>query len=199
MCGSSLGWMTVALALLVAEDDLFEDLPPRSAQPPVTAEKTLPAPIDAGEDISATATERDTLQTLAQLMERSQQALAARRVGGDTRKVQQEIVQQLERLLAEQNVSGKSSRPAGGDGAAAAPPRRTTAAGVAETATPAGQQPAGPRSPADRATLVEQAWGHLPPQVRAALQQAGQEQFLPRYELLIEDYYRRLVAAEDTP
>jgi hypothetical protein len=43
--------------------------------------------------------------------------------------------------------------------------------------------------------LLKAVWGHLPERVRQEVQNASVEQFLPKYEKLIEDYYKRL--AED--
>ncbi len=44
--------------------------------------------------------------------------------------------------------------------------------------------------------LLKQVWGHLPPQVRQQLMNASVEEFLPKYEKLIEDYYKRLAESE---
>jgi len=43
--------------------------------------------------------------------------------------------------------------------------------------------------------LLSRIWGHLPDKLRDQMQASLSEQFLPKYEQLIEDYYRRL--AED--
>jgi hypothetical protein len=44
-------------------------------------------------------------------------------------------------------------------------------------------------------SFIKKTWGHLPPQFRQSVLNAGNEKFLPKYEMLIEQYYRRL--AED--
>ena len=43
--------------------------------------------------------------------------------------------------------------------------------------------------------LLRRHWGHLPAKLREQMQSSLKEQFLPKYERVIEDYYRRL--AED--
>lgn len=43
-----------------------------------------------------------------------------------------------------------------------------------------------------RPDLTKEVWGELPPQVREQLLNALPEKFLPAYETLIEEYYRRL-------
>ena len=44
----------------------------------------------------------------------------------------------------------------------------------------------------DLEALVKQVWGHLPDKVRDQMQNASVESFLPKYEKLIEEYYKRL-------
>jgi hypothetical protein len=43
-----------------------------------------------------------------------------------------------------------------------------------------------------REVLVKKAWGHLPPRLREQLINTPLDRFLPEYEQLIEDYFRRL-------
>jgi hypothetical protein len=40
--------------------------------------------------------------------------------------------------------------------------------------------------------LLRQVWGHLPPKIRDQMQSGLIEEFLPKYERLIEEYYSRL-------
>ena len=42
---------------------------------------------------------------------------------------------------------------------------------------------------------MKDTWGHLPPRDREQMLQNTPDKFLPKYELLIEQYYKRL--AED--
>jgi hypothetical protein len=43
-----------------------------------------------------------------------------------------------------------------------------------------------------RAQLIKDVWGHLPPHVRDAMQNAFGEKYLPRYEDLVKKYYEAL-------
>ncbi len=43
-----------------------------------------------------------------------------------------------------------------------------------------------------RAQLVKDVWGHLPPHLREAMQNAFGEKYLPRYEDLVKKYYEAL-------
>jgi hypothetical protein len=45
--------------------------------------------------------------------------------------------------------------------------------------------------------LLRRFWGHLPDKLRDQMQASLSEQFLPKYERLIEEYYKRL--AEERP
>jgi len=48
-----------------------------------------------------------------------------------------------------------------------------------------------------RRELMRRLWGHLPEKVREQMLNAPVEQFLPKYEKLIENYFRRL--SEERP
>jgi hypothetical protein len=45
--------------------------------------------------------------------------------------------------------------------------------------------------------MIEEIWGHLPGRAREQMQNAQVEGFLPEYELLIEEYFKRLAEGED--
>jgi hypothetical protein len=45
--------------------------------------------------------------------------------------------------------------------------------------------------------LIKDLWGELPPNVREQMMQNPTEQFVPQYESMIEEYYRRL--SEENP
>jgi len=49
---------------------------------------------------------------------------------------------------------------------------------------------------AEMQELMKQLWGELPPHAKEQMLQSPPEEFLPRYELLIEKYFRRLSEEE---
>jgi hypothetical protein len=51
--------------------------------------------------------------------------------------------------------------------------------------------------PAEMRNLIKDLWGELPPNVREQMMQNPSEQFVPQYETMIEEYYRRL--SEEKP
>ena len=82
----------------------------------------------------------------------------------------------------------KGSKPGGakaGQKAGRAPTGTSRAGGRQTPGTVSAQQ------------LLGEVWGHLPPRAQARLMQWSDEQFLPKYEPLIEQYFRRL--AEEPP
>jgi hypothetical protein len=46
--------------------------------------------------------------------------------------------------------------------------------------------------PAEMQNLIKDLWGELPPNIREQMMQNPTEQFVPQYESMIEEYYRRL-------
>jgi hypothetical protein len=50
---------------------------------------------------------------------------------------------------------------------------------------------------ADREAIVKDLWGHLPPHAREQMLQSYSPEFLPKYELEIEKYFRRLAEEAD--
>jgi hypothetical protein len=79
-------------------------------------------------------------------------------------------------------VASKPGRPAGSKG--------TTAA--EDSTTRLNQGAAAAVDMAEMQELLKDLWGHLPERVREQLLQAPTDEFLPKYELEIEKYFRRL-------
>ena len=48
-------------------------------------------------------------------------------------------------------------------------------------------------------SLVKKIWGELPDTTREQMLEPLVEEFLPKYELLIEEYFRRLAAEQEDP
>jgi hypothetical protein len=179
-------------------DDLFDGLPRAE-------EKTKPAepadPLVEGEDIELGGS-KDPFARIAAKMQRSQDALQAKRSDEPTQQLQDEILLDLDTLLKQMekkcsggqcNNPGSASsggKPKAGSQKTAAKPNDSTARldKPKETSVDA-------RGNAESA--LREVWGHLPPKVREAMQNATAEEFLPKYDRLIEAFYRRL--AEQSP
>jgi len=188
--------------------ELLEDLRDDPSRPGSTlpagagrsAEPRGPSP--AGEDI-AQELSAQPLTRLGQRMLLVQQRMEERDTASGTQALQRQIVDEFAALIEDlQQQQHKRT------GAAQSDPRATARAGSA--AQRAGALPATAEGPArqssdrvdpaqaarltpeDRQSLVRSAWGHLPATVRQQVQGPGVERFLPKYERLIEEYYRRL-------
>lgn len=130
-------------------------------------------------------------------------AIANRDTSQATQTLQRQIVGDLAALLKQPSQSqppagnqpsaseqSKQAAPGTGNPTPAQPGQSTTPGSAAES--PAGE-------PVPVRQLLTRVWGHLPPKLREQLQASLSEQFLPQYESLIEDYYRRLAEDEAAP
>jgi hypothetical protein len=178
-------------------DDLDADLlqglpgPARPAVDPKPADGQSTQPGDAGAS--------NPLAQIAERMRLVQQKMAASDTSDPTQKLQRQIHDDLAALIEEaKKQCAACAKPGSGQGQLAgtgggnprpAPPRDST------DRIERGDKEAVERSDVD--DLIRRFWGHLPDKVREQMHASLSEQFLPKYERLIEDYYKRL--AEDAP
>jgi len=197
------------------DNQLLDGLPPAGTPPakPPAGQPAAPAPnadrppaegpvMGAGGD--------DPLFRIGQQMRTIERRLEAPRAGdADTPKLQEQIVDDLARLiekLEEQQNSQQSSA------SSKAPPSGSpTERKQVRQPGPAGATPgAADNRPAKESTerlgnnevraatadeirgLMKDVWGQLPAREREQMLQSPPEQFLPKYELLLEKYYKRL-------
>jgi hypothetical protein len=190
-------------------DDLLKDLPKAKPETPATGksarsrsqgetEKKLLQNLEGGEDIGLPP--EDPLARIGQKMRSSQERIAGKDTSLETQAAQKEILADLAKLIEQTKKqcnsggngkpgSGKSS-PQAGAGTGDAPP------GQAREATDrVGRSEREETETADVKDILRRIWGHLPDKMREQMQAQLSEQFLPKYEKLIEEYYKRL--AED--
>jgi hypothetical protein len=158
----------------------------------------------------------DPLAAIAEQMQSVQRRIASRDSSAVTQAQQAEIVARLDALL-QRGRSGDSSRsehsniqPADAQQSTAEKPAMGSAAEPGAGTGEPGRGLADGRdsrvehgAPADAEKLdirdaIRRAWGHLPEKQREEMQAALSEQFLPQYERVIEEYYKRL-ADERSP
>jgi hypothetical protein len=191
--------------------ELMDDLTPEILRQPAALprDRASPAPRfdDLGEDIGQPSGPL-SLTRVRQGMQRAESLLARRRATAGTESlqqagaVQQEVIDQLDRLIAElskqcqggqcqpsdqppkpsQRTQSKPGKPASAAGQAAA----------RDSSTRLDQTAAQPVEKADLDALVKDLWGHLPERSREQMLQSFSDEFLPKYEPEIEQYYRRL-------
>ncbi|MCS7304814.1 MAG: hypothetical protein NZ602_06880 [Thermoguttaceae bacterium] len=152
--------------------------------------------------------EENPLLSILQQMREVEVLLGQGQTGPRTQQIQKQILAELDRLiqqaqnsaLAQAKVSAKGKPQAG---SADSPQGPTSPAepkeGLPGTAkqSPAKSPPGS--SPEEKATelqqlrsLLHEVWGLLPPTQRQQMLETPVEEFLPKYKLLIIDYFRRL-------
>jgi hypothetical protein len=160
----------------------------------------------SGEDRGEEA--EDPLMAIGGRMRRAEQLLAENETARPTQRLQEEILDDLQTLIDQlqqqcqgqqgQNSPERSGKPTGKPGKASRKgsgentgsnkpsPDSTERVGTADRG----------RAELDQMQMaLKQVWGHLPERIRQQMQSGMGEEFLPKYERLIGQYYLRL--AED--
>ena len=170
-----------------SSSDLLDELLRAEETPP---RKPRPA---AGEDLGADPPRHPILR-VGEQMARVEELLRRQQTSAPTQRLQVRIVRGLDALIAsaeQQAGPGSSRQPqdrrseqnrAAGKGAA-------NSAGMANAASPDAAA-AGPVSP--DGVWMNRIWGHLPDRLRSEIQTPVHETFLPAYERIITEYYKRL-------
>jgi hypothetical protein len=127
-------------------------------------------------------------------------------VGEQVQNEQKQIIADLDKLIEQ---AKKSCKKSGSCSSAKQCSSRTPSNAAAKPSTPkpggkANDKPAEQSTqrsaekktvkpdPAEMRNLIKDLWGELPQNVREQMMQNPTEQFVPQYETMIEDYYRRL-------
>ena len=157
-----------------------------------------------GEDVGL-APEDDPLSQIVRLMRRAEERTAEADTSGQTRKVQEQIVDNLDRLIKQtrqrrrQKKQGGSGKPSGSQRSKARQPGQSGQQGAQQpgrnSTNRLGRAAARQVDMAQMKDLLKDLWGHLPARTREEMINSLDEQFLPKYEIQIEKYFKRL--AED--
>jgi hypothetical protein len=156
---------------------------------------------------AAVAEEDSPLLEVARRMREVEGRIAQSDSGLTTQRLQQQIVADLDELIRQARKRCQQGKPSG------APSQQSSSGGQPKQGT-GGTKPSekpvsastqrtdnGERRKLDRQqmqALVQELWKvALPPQQREQLQQWSFDEFLPQYELLIEEYYRHLSQEKD--
>jgi hypothetical protein len=122
--------------------------------------------------------------------------------------VQQEIISDLDKLIAElsKQCNGQCQGDGGQDGKQPPKPGQNSPSKSNKSGVAAGRGKSGARDSNDRLDrasakpvdkgevdeIVKALWGNLPERSREQMLQSFSDEFLPKYELEIEQYYRHL-------
>lgn len=176
-----------------AVDDASEksDVTSRSeeAAAPIPAEGS---PQAAGEDVG-TASGVAVLRRIEQRMEQVQSRMRQFDTSALTQEAQALIVADLTALIEQAERQAPRPQPKPAQKKASEPNAGKQAVGQPRSGTggdsPDSRKALGAEA---RAAMLKRAWGHLPLRMRDQIETPLNEQFLPKYEQLIEDFYRRL-------
>jgi uncharacterized coiled-coil protein SlyX len=122
------------------------------------------------------------------------------RAVADQKQVGRRLQEVLDILANRRRQTAKSGPSAAGESQANAPPKSTSSgspkAGATSAAAPspgsAGVGKASKPNIQQTRAAMSRLWGELPARARQQMLQSPVEQFPPKYELLIEEYFRRL-------
>lgn len=180
------------------DQELLEDLLPLKpvTKPPVPPKPTLPPAGVEGEDIGQPA--ENPLTRIGQ----SLQVISRRLNQGDaseaTTKLQAGAVADLEALLTQlkKQKPGGGKSPSGGNKSSSGQAGTEAGAASLRPGADSTQRLEKGRTEqveiADVKDALRRAWGHLPEKEREQMLTALGETFLPKYEKLIESFYRKL-------
>ncbi len=188
------------------QEDLLEDAPGDTPEDKAKSDLDRQLERQLGEDVGL-GPEDDPLSRIASLMRRAEQRTAEADPSGETRKLQEKIVNDLDELIRQvrrqqQKQSGASARQQKSQRSKAIQPGqpgqsgKQAAPGASRESTDrVGRADAQQVDMDDVANRLKDLWGHLPTRLREEMINSLREQFLPKYEVQIEKYFKRL--AED--
>jgi hypothetical protein len=167
--------------------DLLKDLPGGAKAAPGTSN---------GEEAPAVSSD-NPLAALAERMRAVEARIAGKDTSPETQKLQKQILAELAALMEQaKKQGGGSKKPGNGQGKGSDQPGEgsgnPTAGPVRDSTNRIEQGNKEATETADVKDLLRRMWGHLPDKVRDQMQASLSEQFLPKYERLIEEYYKRL-------
>ncbi len=142
----------------------------------------------------------DPIANLAARMRGVQNRMAKRDTSAMTQNEQRKIVADLDAMLQRANQSRKTA----GNPNQAGGTQASTGNGVEAPHSPRDSTSrvergdAQPTERGDTKDVLRRIWGHLPEKLRDEMQSSFSEQFLPKYERLIEEYYKRLAEERTT-
>ena len=193
------------------EEELFQGLDKLPASPKSTSRQQKPPKAERGPAIDVQRQRRltqgedlgqrpgDSWSRIGHSMRNVEGRIAAGDLGKETQQLQKMIVQDLAGLMKQfrQQSSDSSFRPGTGAASSASSQAADNQQNPATDSTPRIGSDTGTQvEPEDVQMVMEELWGHLPARLQAQLRGAAVDQFLPKYERLLEQFYRRLAEQE---
>jgi hypothetical protein len=212
-------WLCMVLLALVAAHGgpSFAQIKERDGQTPPrdsTGDRTIDQQLLEGLNVprkpaapppsESPSTPAELLRQVMQNMRSAEQRLADRDTSAATQATQRQIVEGLERLLDQsgESTGGAPSAKSNSDerNAPAQPGEGDPEQGTASAGPPSARRGASDSALQQQAIhqWIDQMWGHLPERVRNQMRAPRSEQFLPKYERTIEEYYLRLAEEQES-
>ena len=153
---------------------------------------------ESGEDLGAKK-RSNPLRLIESSMQSVEKAMLRDDLAAGTQSKQREIAQQLatliEQLERQRQASSRSSGKSKSTASEPGPTPSSTGQEVVRSETGTDRPPTGADRDGDKVPvgLAKEVWGQLPARVRQEMQNLKSEEFLPKYERMIQQYYKRLV------
>ncbi|HWB13053.1 MAG TPA: hypothetical protein VG826_27765 [Pirellulales bacterium] len=157
-----------------------------------------------GEDVSLSSepAEENPLVRLNQRMKQVERRIAEAHGDEKTQRLQREISDDLSKLIAALDRQCRQCKKQGSAGSRSQAGRPKPGTNPAEQASERPVESSDElqekeTAKVDRAKMQEMlkdVWGHLPVHLRQQMEQSANEEFLPKYELEIAEYYRSLLS-----
>lgn len=170
--------------------------------PETTTDQRLLDQLIGGEDVELGGAPKDPFVRLGQRMRRAGRMIGEGETSQPTQQLQREIVDEIALLIEKLKKQKKQSSKQSSQQGRPKPGPRKREPGDQPSNKPAedSEDRVGESSEVvvetpEMQDFIREVWGHLPERVRQQMQNASVERFLPKYEKLIEEYYKRL--AED--
>jgi hypothetical protein len=175
-------------------------VPPETGDPAPTPPKPVPPADFEGEDVELSGPAANPLIDLGRRMKNIERLIAQQNTSAGTQRLQQQVVLDITSLI--EDIRKQQKQPAGGSKRPRSRPGQAQQPGQQESPNPAEDSESRLGSATDSKVenrdledLLKEVWGHLPERVRRQMQSGTPEEVLPKYQKLIEEYYKRL--AED--
>ena len=189
------------------EPDLLDDLPAakqlakgkEGAAKQNPLDEKLQDDLAAGEDLGAAP--ENPLENIGRQMRAASERIAQSDTSEETQATQGNVVKELEKLIEQakkQGASGNKSASGKGTGKAGAGDGQAQPGNPQESTDRVGKANTEPTQKTEVKDLLRRIWGHLPEKQRDEMQNAFSDQFLPKYEKLIEEYFQRLAEERAT-
>ncbi len=172
--------------------------------PPLPGKRSLDDELlrDLADQENATAAQpADPLLDIGRRMRSVESRLSAKHLDDHTRQMQSKILADLTALLQECKQQGrggkgkpgsKSGKPAQGSAGGSQPASQAPSDLARDSSNELKQRETESSAPGAGASQMRQSWGNLPERAREAIANSATDVFLPKYELLLEKYFRRL-------